>query len=180
MFVGSGVLGTTSLAVTLGLKGTAMAAPACSVGSSEAADEIIRSAATSLVNLMESEPDAPGLQELAEFFEAHYPAEMDSEDDRLLQGAVYLQVQSIAERYDSPPSEDELRERLSAPVLRRRNPEYYSRLLERTRERVACDPAYAAAIAQGAEQAQRIIIECTGTYYACWRACRYLMELLSW
>ncbi|MFP2908942.1 hypothetical protein ACLESD_28620 [Pyxidicoccus sp. 3LFB2] len=171
------------MAVTLGLKGTAMAAPsasACSVGSSEAADELIRSAATSLISLMEAEPDAPGLQELEEFFAATYPAEMDSEDDRLLQGAVYLQLQSIAERYDSPPSEEELRERLSAPVLRRRNPEYYSLLLERTRERVACDPAYAAAIAQGAEQAQRFIIECTGTYHACWVACRHLLELLMW
>jgi hypothetical protein len=182
MFVGSGVLGTT-LATTLGLRGTALAASpsaACSVGGSDAADAFIKSAATALLKAVESNPEAPGVRELDEFVQATYPAEPDSEDHRLLQGAIYLQLQSIAEMYAAAPSEEAFRERLANPSSKQRNPEYYNTLLARTKERVACDPAYAEAIAHGAEQARTIIIECTGVYYWCWVMANWILDQLLW
>jgi hypothetical protein len=129
---------------------------------SESVQAYFESVASSLGQVIGMMPDAPGLYDLERLGE-FYPAEPGSEDDRLLQGALYLRAQGLFEMLAVPPSVEELAEKLSKPLaVDRLDREYFSKLLAATKERVAIDEAYAEAVSAAGGQAAQIGIPCTG------------------
>ncbi|AKI99718.1 hypothetical protein ATI61_10987 [Archangium gephyra] len=167
-FMGSGVIGAATLAAGLTVTGPAGAAEACFGGSSGREDELIKATADSLTRFMDANPEAAGLRDVENLLKSTYPAEVDSEDDRLLQGALYLEAQRLFEMRAGPPSEEALAKGLSAPVnVEKMNPEYFSTLLERTKARVACDAEYARQVSTASEQARGLAINCHGRWWLC-------------
>jgi hypothetical protein len=167
-FMGSGVIGTATLASGLSFTGTAAAAEACFGGSSVREDDFITSTADAIGRFLDANSEAPGLRDIENLLKGTYPAEVGSEDDRLLQGALYLEAQRQFEMRAAPPSEEELSKGLSAPLsVEKVNPEYFSALLERTKARVACDAEYAKAVSTASDQAQKLTIRCNGRWWLC-------------
>ena len=144
-FMGSGLLGTVSLGAMLGTASSARAAPKGadrSEGISEKAAAFFLSVADSVTQIAKAYPDAEGFQSIGKLLESIYPAEIGSDDDRLLQAALFLNAQGVAEMAE-PPSLEKLTERLTKPFNSRIRPDYFHELLEKTKDRIGNDPDYA-------------------------------------
>lgn len=163
MFVGSGLFGAASLTTLSLAKEAGAATLGCAYPAvSDKVQAYFESVASSLAEVIEKMPDAPGLNDLERVGEI-YPAEAGSEDDRLLQGALYLQAQGLFEMLAVPPSGEELAAKVSKPIaVDRLDPEYFSRLLATTKERVSIDESYAKAVKAAGDVAVGIAIPCTG------------------
>jgi hypothetical protein len=163
MFVGSGLFGAASL-TTLSLAKDARAATlSCAYPAiSDSVRAYFEAMASTLDQVIEKMPDAPGLYDLERLADI-YPAEPGSEDDRLLQGALYLQAQSLFEMVAVPPSVDQLAEKLSKPLgVDRLDREYFGKLLATTKERAASDEAYAKAVSAAGDVSVSLTIPCRG------------------
>jgi hypothetical protein len=164
MFMGSGVMGAASLATLSPSQATAAKSALCSPDASESVFKFFQSVAESLNQIIDQNPDAPGLRDLERLGEL-YPAKMGSEDDLLLQGALYLQAEGLIAMLAAPPATDELAARLSRPLaIDRLDPAYFSNLLETTKQRVACDEEYAEAVRKRTGFAVEIISNCRGWF----------------
>ncbi|MBM7114026.1 hypothetical protein [Archangium primigenium] len=168
--MGTGVMGGVSLATGLGLTGTASAAKTCAAVEHGREDEFITETAQSIGKFIEEQPEAEGLRDLEQFMKNHYPVEFGSEDDRILQGALYMEARRLFEMRAERPSHEKLVEGLSSPIdVSPMNPDYFRRMLERTKARIACDPLFAE---EHAEAAERFIgltlgINCHGRWWLC-------------
>ena len=142
MFVGSGAVGIASLA-TSSVSKAAVSRDFDVPTTLDLADAYFKSVANSLGKLIASDPALPGLHDL-DGLEQLYPAKFGSEDDRLIQGALYLQARELLAMVAIPPSTEELRARLSKPLaVDRLDPNYFRDVLARTKNRAAGDENYA-------------------------------------
>lgn len=168
LFIGSSVMGAATLATGLTASGPAAAAEACLGGSSGREDAFIKATADALGQIMRTQPNAPGLNDLLDLLDAIYPTTSGSADDRLLQGALYLEAQHFFEMRSAAPTYESLSKGLAVPLdVTRMNPDYFKTLLARTKKQVACDAEYARAVSVAAGQAQALSMPCFSHPWRC-------------